>query len=194
MISHVSCKFCMLHEASCINTDFLRSTPWPRPYLESCSRRPSSEFRLELKFGVLPGRGRTVSARERTRRARDGAATHREHTICTLRRARKKSAWSDATSLQRSLLEIWVNQTRNARHLLNAAYKCCWLHTYHSRGLPVDVREVKTDRTRERTRRALGGAAPHLQRSQYTFHRMSKTSAGSDATSLQTILPERWGN
>jgi len=155
MISHVSCKFCMLHEASCINTGFLRSTPWPRPYLESCSRRPSSEFRLELKFGVLPGRGQTVGARELTRRARDSAATHREHT--------------------RSLLEIWVNQTRNARHLLNAAYKCCWLHTYHNRGLPVGVREVKTDRTRERTRRALGGAAPHLQRRQYTLHRARKT-------------------
>ena len=90
MISHVSCKFCILHEASCINTDFLRSTLCPRPYSESYSRRLSSEFRLESKFGVLPGRGQTVSARERTRRARDGAATHREHTICTPRRARKE--------------------------------------------------------------------------------------------------------
>ena len=65
------------------------------------------------------------------------------------------------------------------------------LTTYQNQGLPVDAREVKTVRTRERTRKALGGVATHLQRSQYTLHRASKTSAGWDATRLQTILPER---
>ena len=58
----------------------------------------------------------------------------------------------------------------------------------------MDAREVKAVRARERTRKALGGVAPHLQCSQYTLHSASKPSAGWDATRLQTTLPERLGN
>ena len=46
-----------------------------------------------------------------------------------------------------------------------------------NRSLPVDALEVKTVSARERTRRACGGPATHLEGRLYTLHRASKKSA-----------------